>query len=160
MNPRVSRGALWLGLLLAVAWLGACGRKGPVRPPEAVVPQKITDLTARNAANGVTLAWSRPTKYADGERMNDLGSFVVQRAAAGATSFTKLTTLPVTDRERFRQVKHFGYVDGDVVPGVSYLYRVLSRTVDDYVSDPSNVAAITFEPAPTPSPRPRTPKER
>jgi hypothetical protein len=50
----------------------ACGRKAPPRPPEDVLPMPIADLRAKSISTGVELAWSRPTRYADGDRMIDL----------------------------------------------------------------------------------------
>ncbi len=139
------------GSLAAAGALPGCGRKGAVKPPQLVVPAPIEDLAAGNQVEGVALTWSRPTDYADGTRMNDLGGFTVQRAAGGTTSFSTIATLPVTDRERFRQVKRFRTADAAVDAGVTYRYRVVSFTVDGYASAPSNIASVTRQvPAPTP----------
>jgi predicted small lipoprotein YifL len=145
MSPRViSWASLPLPLLLAASLL-ACGREGPPRPPEDVVPQTISDLTATNVAAGVQLSWSRPLHYADGERMTDLGGFIVERAVGteARVAFRRLTVLEVSDRDRFRQLKRFQFVDGDTAAGTTYQYRLVSSTVDRYFSAPSNVVTIT-----------------
>jgi len=126
--------------LLAVA---ACGRKAPPRPPEEVVPRPLADLAASNLPDGVQLSWSRPLLYADGERMTDLGGFLVERATGDALAYRKIAELEVTDRDRFRQIRRFKHLDADVTPGVTYRYRVVSFTVDRYFSAPSN--AVTIE---------------
>jgi hypothetical protein len=122
----------------------ACGRKALPRPPEDVVPKTITDLTASNVADGVQLSWTRPRTYADGERMTDLGGFVVERADGTdpRAPFKRVAQLEVTDRDRFRQIKRFRHVDHDTSVGTQYRYRVVSFTIDRYFSAPSNVVTV------------------
>ena len=137
----------WAALVCALFALctatASCGRKGPPRPPEDVLPQTISDLTAANTAQGIQLAWSRPRSYADGSRMTDLGGFVIQRATGtdSAAPFVRLSILEVNDRNRFRQVTRFRYLDRDTTVGTPYRYRVVSFTLDRYFSAPSNVVA-------------------
>src|SRR6266446_5560819 len=121
----------------------ACGRKGPPRPPEDVLPQTITDLTAAATPHGIQLSWSRPRTYADGSRMTDLGGFVIERAAGTGpdAAFVRLGVLDVNDRDRFRQLTHFRYLDHDTTVGTAYRYRVVSFTIDRYFSAPSNEVA-------------------
>jgi hypothetical protein len=128
--------------LCAVALaLPACGRKTAVRPPELVAPATIEDLTANNVAEGIRLAWKRPATYVDGSRMNDLGAFRIERSI-GTAPFERLSTVPVTDRERFRKESRFRHLDAAVSPGNRYSYRVVSFTVDEYASAPSNIVTI------------------
>jgi hypothetical protein len=144
---------LLLGLALA------CGRKTIVKAPELVAPERIDNLTAANAVEGIQLSWRRPERYADGSRMYDLGSFRVERGV-GSEAFVAVHTVEVTDRERFQQERRFGWTDPDTVLGQTYRYRVVSETTDGYVSDPSNVAILArAQPSATPSPG-RTPTPR
>ncbi len=135
-----------LRILLTLSGL-ACGRKGPPRPPEDVLPQTISDLSAANVTDGVQLSWRRPLTYTDGSRMTDLGGFVIERAIGTEprAAFQRLSVLAVSDRDRFRQVKQFEYVDRDSVPESTYQYRVVSFTLDRYFSEPSNVVIITHK---------------
>jgi len=137
-------------LLLCLLAIG-CGRKGPVRPPEFAQPAPIEKLEATNEAEDVLLTWPRPDRYADNSRMTDLGEFRVERAGGGEPEFVTIALLPVTDRERFRQIKRFRFVDRGAVLGESYRYRVVSATVDGYASAPSNVVEIVRA-VPTPAP--------
>ncbi len=143
---RPSGTARRLRLLLAAfitggALAGACGRKTPVRPPEFVAPAAITALRADNAATAIRLTWKRPGATADGGKLFDLASFVVERAVGGA-AFAVVGNVPVTDRDRLRQQRSFQFSDQDVNAGESYRYRVHSLTLDGYQSAPSNVVEI------------------
>ncbi len=84
--------------------------------------------------------------------MRDLGSFVILRGTA-AGSMTPLVELQVTDRERFSVERDFSYIDGATAMNGRYRYEVLSKTVDGYVSEPSNEVEFTrVKPAPAPNP--------
>jgi hypothetical protein len=122
----------------------SCGLKAPPRPPEDVLPKPIVDLTASNTPPGIQLSWSRPRLYASGAPMPDLGGFVVERATGTdpLAPFQRLAVLDVTDRDRFRQLKHFQHVDNDTNVGMPYRYRVVSFTLDRYFSAPSNMVTI------------------
>jgi predicted small lipoprotein YifL len=152
----VKRGLVVLACLL----FAACGRKGPVKPPEYTRPAVIADLSAKNEADAILLSWQRPDSYADNSRMTDLGEFRLERAAAGAVDFEIIAVLPVTDRERFRQIKRFRFADRGVVEGESYRYRVVSSTVDGYASAPSNTVEIVREAAQAPTPTPKENREK
>jgi len=136
---------VWIAaVVLTVAQTG-CGRKAPPRPPEDVRPKTISDLNATNVPEGIQLSWSRPLLYADGSRMADLAGFAIERAVGTEprAPFARLSILEVSDRDRFRQIKRFQYLDRDTVVGTTYRYRVVSFTLDRYVSVPSN--AVTVE---------------
>lgn len=132
-----------LALVLAAGTIG-CGRRGSPRPPEDVLPETIDRLEARNQEAAVLLTWPRPENYTGGGKMSDLGEFIVERAVGSAQPavFREVKRILVEDRDRFRQVKNFRYVDGDVLEGVRYRYRVLSRTTDGYESAASNEVDI------------------
>lgn len=139
-----------LPLLVLAILTPACGRKTPVKPPEFAAPERIDDLATVNQEGGIRLSWGRPREYADGSRMLNLGGFTVERRRPGG-DFARVAELPISDRERFRQRRTFRYLDPDVASGLSYEYRVLSFTLDDYVSQPSNVVSVVRV-VPTPEP--------
>jgi len=136
---------------LALLALVACGRKTPVRPPEFVAPAAVTGLTASNTPAGVALSWGRPRQTADGQKLNDLDAFAVERALPGLP-FGFLTRIQIPDKDRLRQLKRFTYVDETALLGEDYRYRVRALTVDGYVSAPSKVVDIVRQlPAATPT---------
>ncbi len=64
-----------------------------------------------------------------------------------------ISALAVEDLQRFRQQRHFTFVDTDTVVGHRYRYRVVSITTDGYESLPSNQAEIVRTvPKPPPNP--------
>lgn len=138
---------LWLfafAFCLSAVFSFGCGRKAVLRAPEEVLPQTIGDLTASDMVDGIQLAWSRPRTYVNGGRMTDLSGFVIERATTSdpRPAFARINVLEVTDRDRFRQVKHFRYLDRETKVGTQYSYRVVSFTVDRYFSAPSNVVTL------------------
>jgi hypothetical protein len=150
--PRLS---LVLLVLVALA-VPSCGRKTPVRPPEAVAPETIENLNGFNVLEGIRLGWARPRESVDGTKLFDLGGFRIERAE-GSGPFGVIGRVQVMDRTRIRQRRRFIYTDMMVNPGVSYRYRVVSYTVDGYTSDPSNVVAVTREVPPMPPMTPQPP---
>jgi predicted small lipoprotein YifL len=135
---------LTFAFCLLTVVLPACGRKGPLHAPEDVLPQTITDLSATHTPDGIQLSWGRPRTYTGGGHLTDLGGFVLERAQGTEPQapFRRLLVLNVNDRDRFRQIKRFRYLDHDTTVGTLYRYRVVSFTTDRYFSAPSNVVTV------------------
>jgi Prokaryotic lipoprotein-attachment site len=136
MGMRQQKPLTILALALAAA-LAGCGVKSAPIAPELVRPERITDLVASADATGIKLTWQRPTHYAGGRQMRDLGSFVILRGPAMGV-LEPLTEIPVTDRERFSVQREFTYIDTATNLNSRYHYQIVSKTVDGYVSEPSN----------------------
>jgi uncharacterized protein len=140
-----------LALMVAYVAFG-CGVKSIPIPPERAIPERIVSLEATSQRNGVMLSWERPDRTAGGGKLSDLGSFEVDRAE-DTGPFHQLMDIPVTDQDRFQQQRRFAYLDRGVEVGQRYRYQVISSTLDNYRSDPSNEAEITHKlPAPPPNP--------
>jgi len=137
----VSRPIALISLLLSVA---ACGLKADPRGVDQVRPKGITTLVSKTGPDGIHLQWQRPVTYLNGQRMDDLGGFLVFRGLPDQVA-AQIADIPVTDRERFRPEKIFEYVDKDVAKGGHYYYRVISYTLDKYYSQPSNMVAVTTD---------------
>ena len=135
----------------------ACGRKTMPKPPQYVAPKTVAELSLTTQSSGILVRWSRPTEYADGTTMEDLGGFVVERNRYNS-KFEEIARVPVTDRGRFQKAKRFDYLDTQLLPGATYHYRIVAFTTDNYFSSPSDAAEITWNPpgtspAPTPDGR-------
>ena len=134
-------------LVVALACaLPACGRKGRPVAPQLVEPEAVENLGAIATPEGVRLSWLRPTRYTGGGRMNDLGSFEVERAPGeGAPpAFVKIGTVVLEDQQRFRKERRLEWTDKDVRPGERYRYRVRAVTLDHYRSAPAGPVEVRF----------------
>jgi len=133
-------------VLLALACaLPACGRKSLPVAPELVEPETVENLAAIATPDGVRLSWLRPTRYTGGGRMNDLGSFEIERAPGDAApAFAKIGTVTLEDQQRFRKERRLEWVDKDVRPGERYRYRVTAVTLDHYRSAPAGPVNVRY----------------
>jgi hypothetical protein len=127
--------------VLALSYLGACGRKTDVKPPELVAPEIVTEVTVRNLDEGIRVRWQRPRHYADGSQMRDLAGFYLERSR-GSAAFSRIATIPVVDRDRFRQARRFDHVDADVQMGERYRYRVFGFTEAGDIGESSEIVEI------------------
>jgi hypothetical protein len=148
-------------LVAGLALAPACGRKSRPLAPEEVEPEAPGNLTAVVVPEGVRLSFTRPTHYTGGQKMNDLGKFVVERAPGEgeAPKFGKVGELVLEDRDRFRQDRRLSWVDATATPGTRYLYRVTAVTLDRYRSQPAGPVAVRFGP-PAESPTPAEPTRK
>src|SRR5271168_4288586 len=155
LNPRRAN-ALTLALVIAAlanaTFLG-CGVKSTPIPPEAARPEQILGLEAANAKDGIRLTWGRPTNYAGGEKMKDLGGFTISRTQEGKPA-EKVGEIEVHDEGRFQVQNTFEFIDGSTVTGKTYHYDVTSNTTDGYVSEPSNDVTIVRKAGSAPQPNP------
>jgi hypothetical protein len=137
--------------LLALAFF-ACGKKGDPRAPELALPETIKDLRARAEARGISLTWSRPTRYVGGRELRDLAAFVVFRLEISSgcpdcpAPYRERTTLNVEDQEKFMKKKQLAFVDEELMPQTIYRYRVFSQLRDGSLSNPSNEVEISWKP--------------
>lgn len=139
------------GCALVLTVASGCGHKTDIRPPEFVAPEGVGDLALSVEEEGVKLRWSRPSHYADGSEMDDLGAFVVMRASRDGPAtrpFERIAIIPVEDRERFQQTKKFDYIDIGLTPGTFYRYRVFAVTLDGYQGNNSNTVELAWRDSP------------
>src|SRR5262245_20663665 len=142
---KLGRRGLFVFAIAILLTTGACGLKADPRGADQVRPKTIASLSGKSAPDGVHLEWQRPAAYANGQRMDDLGGFLVFRGLPGEQA-KQIAEIPVTDRERFRPEKEFSYVDKEAGKSGTYYYRVISYTTDAYYSLPSNQVTIAIEP--------------
>jgi hypothetical protein len=140
-----------IGLMLVALGL-ACGKKGSPRAPELVLPETITNLTARPAPDHNLLTWSRPLRDAEGKEIKDLTGFVIFRKEVSPTClecpapYRQLTTVSVEDRGKIVKQKQYRFIDDEVQPKLVYRYRVASQLSDGTLSPPSNEVEVTRGP--------------
>lgn len=65
----------FLGFLLLMFLIAACGRKGPLVKPEALVPEKVRDFKVRQKVDHLLFSWTIPGKLVSGGKLTDLSGF-------------------------------------------------------------------------------------
>ncbi|MEW6270768.1 MAG: hypothetical protein AB1689_15910 [Thermodesulfobacteriota bacterium] len=133
--------AAWLALALLGA-VASCGRVGPPRPPEYVIPRSADPVEVESSPDGVKVTWRRPREYVDGEPLDDLAQFLVLRACQPETTFHQVAKVPVTDQQRFRKASTFSMLDADAPLGIPCRYQVVAMTFDEYSSPPAESADV------------------
>lgn len=142
-------------LLVTVALVllaNGCGKKADPRAPELAAPERITNLRAQAAGDGISLVWGRPDSYVDGRALKDLASFVIFRKELPQSCldcpvpYRQLTTVSVEDRDKFNKQRQYRFVDTNVQPKTVYRYRVTAQLADGTLGEPSNEIEIVRGP--------------
>ena len=137
-------------MLFIILLLAGCGKKGPLVPPEALVPAPIGDLRVEQKGEQFLISWSRPAAQEGGAALKDLAGFRV---------FKREVLPPAEDCEEcpaaYRLVasvdleypqgvmvtgNRYLFPDGDLAEGKTYRYKVLSVQKDGTMSRASNRA--------------------
>ena len=141
--------------ILLILFSPACGKKGPLRMPEMVVPQAVRDLKARAEGNAIILSFGIPVKNTDGSTLTDLRGFKilksVRKLSEGCEScprkFISLADIEYQRTEGLLPVRgeKKEFRDSSVSPGMEYHYKVLSFNADDEFSKESNSAKAYWD---------------
>lgn len=142
---------LTLMLVMVLVALG-CGKKGPLVPPEALVPAAVTDLAVAQKGEYFQISWSGPTREAGGGRLTDLAGFelfrreVLPPADDCEQCPTAYSLLRTVDLEYLRDAERLGnrffIHDNGVATGKTYQYKIISRKKDHTPSPESNKARL------------------
>ena len=137
-------------LIAALLFLAGCGKKGPLVPPEALVPAPIANLAVAQKGDRFQVSWSAPGKQEGGGTLKDLAGFVLFRrpllppdedCEQCATAYGVVTRIDLDFLKTVRRVGSlFLYDDSDLTPGKSYQYKVHSLTEEGAESRDSNKA--------------------
>jgi len=135
---------------IVVMFLAGCGRKGPLKPPEALVPAPVADLRVVQQGGQFLVSWSRPSGEEGGGALRDLARFLLFRreilppgedCEECADAYRLLRSI---DLEYPRGVTVSGgryfLHDADLTEGTTYRYKVLSLKQDGTASRASNRA--------------------
>lgn len=140
----------------SLALLAGCGKKGPLVPPEALVPAPIASLAVAQKGGELQVSWSGPGKQEGGGKLENLAGFLLFRRdvlppgedceeCPGAYS-----QLAKVDLELPEKVRRAGglwiYDDFELQKGRTYQYKVRSFSKDGAQSKDSNKvrrAAVT-----------------
>lgn len=146
--------------LLMVFLLAACGKRGPLVPPEALVPAPIKDIRVEQKGDRFLVCWSGPGKQEWGGPLNGLAGFRVFRREVlppdedceeCPTAYRRVKTV---DPDYLQDVRRNGslfcFLDGDLSNGTTYQYKAVSFQKDGAVSRDSTKARRKKTPAPAP----------
>jgi hypothetical protein len=151
-DPRLSLFGLFL--------LGGCGAPGEPTPPSPPVPVAITDLSARQAGDGVQLTFTMPAKTISGDRLTEPPSIEVLRGALkpdgapDAKSFRIVYTIPSSLANSYRTAEQTQFTDPVAPaetrahPGATLVYRVRTRASKKRASSDSNSVTVRVFPVP------------
>lgn len=137
-------------LVLLFFLVAACGRKGPLVPPEALLPAPVSDLKVAQQGERFQLSWTLPAKRVDGDVYGKLVGFRLFKrevlppdedceACANAYRLEKSVDLAYLQDVR-RSGDRLFVGDADVSAGTTYQYKVVGLNKDGTVSPDSNRA--------------------
>jgi predicted small lipoprotein YifL len=146
--------------LMLVFLLAACGKRGPLVPPEALVPAPIKDMRVEQKGNRFLVCWSGPGKQEWGGPLVGLAGFRVFRrevlppAEDCEECPTAYRPVKTVDPEYLQDVRRSGslfcFLDGDLTDGTTYQYKAVSVQKDGALSRDSNKARRKKTPPPSP----------
>ena len=130
--------------------LSGCGKKGPLVPPEALVPAAISDLRVEQKGERFLVLWSSPTRQEGGRALRGLAGFRLFRrdllppgedCEECPEAYRLLTNIDL-DYPRGGVVGGNSglYYDDALTIGKSYRYKVIAAGKDGSLSRPSNKA--------------------
>ena len=65
--------------ILLILILAGCGRRGPLIPPEALVPATVDSLSVQQKGEELQILWSAPAREKSGRPLKDLAGFRLQK---------------------------------------------------------------------------------
>lgn len=130
-----------LAALAVLSPTTGCGVKDAPRPAEDTAPLAPDDFIARNVEGGVRLKWQRPGESVDGEPLDDLAGFEVERRRPQERRFEVIHRIRTADTDRIRPHQTFHYTDQTPPAGVLE-YRVRAYLGDGHRGLPSRIAVV------------------
>lgn len=150
-----------LVLIILATILPGCGRKGPLVPPEALVPAAVTDLACEQRGERFLLSWTPPSREVGGRALREPTGFALYRRQvlpAGedceeCPNAYRLVREATPDAAgTLRRAAGRSYLDDtDLAEGTTYQYKLASVKTDGTASPPSNRVRRRFL-APIPAP--------
>jgi len=145
-------------ILILFLLLAACGRKGPLIPPEALVPAAVDTLRVEQKGWDFRVSWRAPGKEQSGRPLRDLAGFRLLRrqivpgepdCSACSDAWQLLATVDLDLPRSVQQHDGFYlYRDGGMLPGKAAQYRLVAFSKSGGVSRPATSPVRTLLPVP------------
>jgi len=143
-------------------FVSGCGAPGEPVPPSPPVPAAVSDVAARQAGDGVELAFTLPAKSVSGEKLSAVPAIEIVRGSlqpngrADSKSFRVVYTIPgalvgnylASGRVRFTDP--ISPAETKTHSGATYAYLVRTRLSKKRASADSNIVAARVFPVPQP----------
>jgi hypothetical protein len=163
-SPVTSRQSQFFSIfpfLISIFFLvSGCGAPGEPVPPSPPVPVAISDLVARQAGDGVELAFALPAKSVSGEKLTAVPAVEIVRGilkpngAPDSKSFRVVYTIPgalVANYLASGRIHFIDPISSDETkahPGATYAYLVRTRLSKKRASADSNIVTARVFPVP------------
>lgn len=148
-------------LILALLLCSACGKKGALMPPEALVPAAVTDLKVQQSGEAFRITWSAPGKEKGGRPLRDLAGFrLTKRIIPGdgtdcsaCDEAWKLLAEVAADKpgETAKSGATFIKFDRNIPVGQTSQFRLVALSKSGGFSSPATSPLVKFYP-PIPPP--------
>ena len=147
---------------MAFLFAAGCGAPGVPVPPTPPVPVAVTDLTARQAGDGVQLILTLPTKTITGDRLASPPAVEIIRGtpkpdgSLDAKSLRIVYTIPGSLMANYVAEGHVKIIDPVAPaetrahPGETLVYVIRTRASQKRASADSNAVSVRVYPVPEP----------
>lgn len=139
--------------LAAAVCLCGCGLPGAPQPPSLGIPKPITDLQAMRKGETVTLTWTAPSEFTDGELLKISGAMVLVRGDRKGP-FEKVAEVPLSaalEQKAQARASASDNISSRLSNAADFLfYRVESITKRGRTSSPSNLTGVPLVQTPEP----------
>jgi predicted small lipoprotein YifL len=148
-------------LALTLLLFAACGKKGALMPPEALVPAEVQSLRVQQSGDGLRITWRAPSKEKGGRALRDLAGFrLSKRIIAGDGSDCSACPeswqlLRAVDSDNPGDIAKTGatYIsyDRNIAVGQTLQYRLVALSKSGGFSAPTLSSLVKYQP-PLPAP--------
>jgi hypothetical protein len=146
--------------LFALFFVAGCGAPGEPTAPSPPIPSAITDLSARQAGDGVQLMFTMPLRTTRGERLTQPPAIEILRGSPkpdgspDAKSLRVVDTIPGALAGKYQLEDHIQVIspiapeETRAHPGLPIIYSVRTRAAKKRASTDSNIVAVRAFPVP------------
>ena len=135
---------------LIVLLVGGCGIKTMPIPPQAVIPEAISNLKCKLDEKSANLSWSYPGKSIQGESIDNIRNFKIFKAEVAEEDYCP--SCPIIydfhfeiNASHLKPRKKIHFSDTDLRTGYHYTYMVQSHSGWNIKSRDSNRVAFVWQ---------------